>query len=135
MRAVVVAAVTAVAVASVAAPALARSPWDPLAMNGSQRVTMHITKGDVVTDGNIAVVPAVPVRLTVINATRDFHSFTIPQLHVNAVVMPGSPSHPRATTITFTAPQVGAYRWHCDFCPAVHHAGGMSGMLYALTTG
>jgi heme/copper-type cytochrome/quinol oxidase subunit 2 len=135
MRAFVVAAVTVVAAAWLAAPAVARSPWDPLAMNGPQRVTIHITNGDVVTDGNLAVVPSVPVRLTVINTTRDFHSFTIARLHVNAVVMPGSPSHPRATTITFTPPQVGTYRWHCDFCPAVHHSGPMSGMLYALTTG
>ena len=113
-----------------AAPAGARSPWAPLTSNGPQRVTIHIQPGEVVRDPNVAVVPGVPVQLTVTNTSREFHSFTIPQLHVNAVVMPHG-----ATTITFTPREVGAYRWHCDFCPAVHHSGGMGGTLYALVTG
>ena len=129
MRALLV--VTALAAAAaLASPAGARNPWAPLASNGPQHVTIHILPGDVVHDANIAVVPGVPVELTVINTSRQFHSFTIPKLHLNAVVMPG-----RATTIAFTPHEVGVYRWHCDFCPAVHHTGGMSGTLYALVTG
>ena len=133
MRALAVAA-AAVAAAALALPAGARGPWDPLAGTGPQRVTIHIlhsTGGrEVVLDPNVAIIPGVPVRLTIINSSNEFHSFTIPQLHVNAVVMPA-----RATTISFTAPGVGVYHWRCDFCPTVHHAGSMGGTIYALVTG
>ena len=118
------------AAAALASPAGAGNPWAPLRSTGPQQVTIHVLPGDVVRDANIAVVPGVPVVLTVINTTRDFHSFTIPKLHVNAVVVPGRP-----TTVTFTPREVGAYRWHCDFCPAVHHSGGMGGTIYALVGG
>lgn len=124
---ILVALAAAVAYAGAAGAA---NPWQPLAGSGPQRVTIHIQPGEVVRDPNIAVIPGVPVRLTVINTSREFHSFTIPQLHVNAVVMPH-----RATTITFTPHETGVYRWHCDFCPAVHHSRSMSGTLYALVTG
>ena len=130
LRLPLVLAVAAVAVAGAAGAAGAGNPWLPLAGSGPQNVTIHIQPGEVVRDPNIAVIPGVPVRLTVINTSREFHSFTIPQLHVNAVVMPH-----RATTITFTPHETGVYRWHCDFCPAVHHSGGMSGTLYALVAG
>lgn len=129
----------AVATAVLAASAAASGPWDPLAGHGSQRVTIHIlssTHGhEAVLDPNVAVIPGVPVLLTVINASTELHSFTIPQLHVNALIRAGLPLHPVATTIRFTAPSVGTYRWHCDFCPAVHHEGTMGGTLYALVSG
>lgn len=142
MRALAIAmavAAAAVAAAAFALPGRAGGPWDPLARTGPQRVTIHIlpsTGGrEVVLDPNVAIVPGVPVRLTIINASTEFHSFTIPRLHVNAVVMPGSRLQPRTTAISFTAPGVGDYQWHCDFCPTVHHAGGMGGTIYALVTG
>jgi heme/copper-type cytochrome/quinol oxidase subunit 2 len=83
-------------------------------------------------DPNIAVVPGVPVRLVVVNTSRELHTFTIPGLNVNVLVRAGSPAHPSRTVVGFTAPSVGTYRWYCEFCPAVHHEGGMSGRVYAL---
>jgi heme/copper-type cytochrome/quinol oxidase subunit 2 len=130
MKALLLPVVAAAAAVAFAGSARADNPWLPLAGSGPQHVTIHIQPGEVVRDPNVAVIPGVPVRLKVINASREVHSFTIPQLHVNAVVMPHS-----ATTITFTPREAGVYRWHCDFCPAVHHSGGMGGTFYALVSG
>lgn len=139
MRILSVAAAAAVVTAILAASAAASGPWDPLRSDGPQHLTIHIlssTHGHgPVLDPNFAVVPGVPVILTVINASRELHSFTIPQLHVNVLIAAGRPLHPVATTVRFTAPSVGTYRWHCDFCPAVHREGAMGGTLYALVSG
>lgn len=140
MRMLFVAAAAVVVAAAVPAPSVAASgPWDPLAGPGLQRVTIHILPTvhgrEAVLDPNVAVIPDVLVVLTVINASRQLHSFTIPQLHVNGVIKAGRPLHPVATTIRFSVPSVGTYRWYCDFCPAVHQQGGMGGTLYALVTG
>jgi heme/copper-type cytochrome/quinol oxidase subunit 2 len=136
MRTLSIAVAAAVIAAVVAASAAATGPWDPLRSDGPQHMTIHILSGtaghEAVLDPNIAVVPGVPVVLTIINASRELHSFTIPKLHINAVISAGRPLHPVVTTIRFTVPSVGTYRWHCDFCPAVHHEGPMGGMLYAL---
>jgi hypothetical protein len=139
MRTLSVAVAAAALTASLTASAAASGPWDPLTSHGPQRVTIHIlspTQGrEAVLDANIAVVPGVPVVLTVINASRELHSFTIPQLHVNAAIAAGRPLRPVATTIRFTAPSIGTYRWRCDFCPTVHHEGTMGGTVYALVGG
>lgn len=125
--------------AAAATTAVAQSPWDPLASTGRQAVTIHVgaAVGDreVVRDANIAVIPDQRVRLTILSTSREFHTFTIPRLHVNVVVAPGSPGHPHATHVTFIARQAGTYAWFCEFCPAVHHQGGMGGMVYALVGG
>lgn len=139
MRLALVATVVFAAAGMLAATAAAdNNPWHPLATNGPQHVTLHILPDvhgrEAVLDPNFAVVPGA-VTLTVVNESRQAHSFTIPQLHVNAVVLPGSPAHPQTATIHFNAPSVGTYRWHCDFCPAVHHRGTMHGTLYALVSG
>lgn len=122
-----------------AASAVAAGPWDPLAParpQQQQRVTVHILPTvhgqEFVRDPNIAVVPDVPVRLTVVNASRELHTFTIPSLHVNVMVAAGSPGHPSRTVVTLTAPSVGVFTWYCELCPAVHHQGGMRGRVYAL---
>ena len=139
MRSLAVAAAAAVITAVLAASAAASAPWDPLAGPGPQHVTIHILPSthsrEAVLDPNIAVIPGVPVVLTVINASREQHSFTIAALHVNALIGAGRAQHPATTTIRFTAPSVGTYRWRCDFCPAVHHEGSMGGTLYALVRG
>ena len=140
MPKLLVAGSAAAVVAVFAASASAVGPWDPLGGGqGPQRMTIHILSTppgrEAVLDPNIAVIPGVPVVLTVINASREPHSFTIPRLHVNALIKPGRPLRAVATTIRFTVPAVGTYRWHCDFCPAVHHEGPMGGTLYALVTG
>lgn len=139
MKPLLVAAAVAAGSAVLSATAAAHGPWDPLAGRGPQQVTIHILSStgarEAVLDPSIAVIPGVPVRLRVVNASREMHSFTIPALHVNALVAAGRPLHPVTTTIRFTVPSVGTYRWHCDFCPAVHHEGAMGGLLYALVTG
>jgi heme/copper-type cytochrome/quinol oxidase subunit 2 len=130
----------AVALSAVTATsAVAAGPWDPLAPAGpqqQQRVTVHIQPAvhgrEVVQDPNVAVVPDVPVRLTIVNTSRELHTFTIPNLHVNVMVAAGSPRHPSRTVVTFTAPSVGVFTWYCELCPAVHHQGGMRGRVYAL---
>jgi heme/copper-type cytochrome/quinol oxidase subunit 2 len=133
--------VLAVAVVGAAATtsAVAKSPWEPLASTGKQAVTVHIGASvrdrEVVRDANIAVVPGEPVTLTLVSTSREFHTFTIPRLHVNVLVTPGSVGHPHATHVTFIARQVGMYAWFCELCPAVHHEGGMGGTVYALIGG
>lgn len=137
MRPVLLALAVALAAASAAA---AKSPWDPLASTGApQAVTIHIGTAvgnrEVVRDANIAVIPGEPVSLTIVSTSREFHTFTIPRLHVNVVVAPGSPAHPHATHVSFIARQAGTYGWYCELCPAVHHEGGMGGTVYALVGG
>ena len=139
MRRVFLFLAVALAGATAAATAVAKSPWDPLASTGAQTVTIHVgaavNNREVVHDANIAVIPGEPVRLTIVSTSREFHTFTIPRLHVNVVVAPGSPAHPHATRVSFVARQAGTYRWYCELCPAVHHEGGMGGTVYALVGG
>lgn len=139
MRHVLLFLVVALAGAAAATSAVANSPWDPLASTGRQVVTIHVGAAvadrEVVRDANIAVVPGESVTLTIMSTSREFHTFTIPRLHVNVVVAPGSPGHPHATHVTFTARQAGMYAWYCELCPAVHHQGGMGGRVYALVGG
>jgi plastocyanin len=129
----------ALAGTATATTAIAKSPWDPLASTGTQAVTIHVGPAvndrEVVRDANIAVIPGEPVALTIVSTSRQFHTFTIPRLHVNVVVAPGSPAHPHATRVSFVARQAGTYNWYCELCPAVHHEGGMGGTVYALVGG
>lgn len=126
----------ALVAAVLAAPGAASSPWDPLTTLAPQQVTIHIDPAvnnrEVVPDGNVAVIPGIRVVLTIVSTSREFHTFTIPRLHVNVMVAPGSLSHPHMTRVSFVAHQVGSYAWYCELCPAVHHKGGMGGRVYAL---
>ena len=139
MRRVVLFLAVALAGVAAAATAAAKSPWDPLATTGTQAVTIHVGAAvndrEVVRDPNIAVIPGERVLLTIVSTSREFHTFTIPRLHVNVVVAPGSPAHPHATHVSFVARQAGTYGWYCELCPAVHHEGGMGGTVYALIGG
>jgi len=100
----------------------------------TQHVTITIRAGDRITEPNVAVAPEVPVRITVTNLTREFHTFTIPELHRSALVPPAHGTTPGTTTFTITLHRLGATAWHCAICPSGIHAGShhMSGTIYAV---
>jgi plastocyanin len=129
----------AIAAAVAATPAVAASPWQPLAPTGPQVVTIHVLPAvhgrEVLDATNFAVMPGVPVTLRIVNTSGEFHTLTIPRLHVNAVVRAGTVSHPQTTAVTFNARSAGVYAWYCELCPAVHHRGAMHGLVYALVAG
>jgi hypothetical protein len=84
--------------------------------------------------GNIAVAPGVPVRVTVTNYSRQYHTITIPGLHVSALIFPARGSTPRKTSFTFTAYEYGTYAWTCAFCTTGAHGRRhpMGGIIYAI---
>jgi hypothetical protein len=100
----------------------------------AQNVSIILQAGDHVLAPNFAVAPGVPVRLTFVNFTHDFHTFTAAGLNVSALIRPAVGQTPRKTIVTFTPREAGAFRWHCAICPSgVHgrrHA--MSGVIYVL---
>ena len=106
----------------------------PTPQDRAQQISITIGAGDRITEPNIAVAPEVPVRITVINLTRDFHTFTISQMHVSELVKPAHGTTPGITTFTVTLHHVGAVAWHCAICPSgMHgHVHSMSGKLYAI---
>jgi heme/copper-type cytochrome/quinol oxidase subunit 2 len=95
-----------------------------------QTIAITIVAGDRVAQAaNFALAPGVPVRLTVTNDTRQFHTFTVPGLHVSELILPG-----RTTSFEFTATGWGAFAWHCIICPSgMHgHPHTMGGTLYLI---
>lgn len=84
--------------------------------------------------GNLAIAAGVPVRVTVTNFTDEYHTFTIPGLHVSALIRPAQGQTPTKTTFTFTASKTGKYAWHCVFCAsgAHGHPHSMGGTVYAI---
>ncbi len=84
--------------------------------------------------GNLAVAPGVVVQVTVLNYTREFHSFTVPGLDVSRLIFPARSDGPRRTTFTFTANAAGSFSWYCVFCQqGVHgHRHSMGGTVWAI---
>jgi plastocyanin len=113
------------------APAAARA-----GSTAPQRVTIKLmptVAGHEVNSGtNFAIEPGIPVTVTFVNTSRQYHTFSVPTLGVNALILPGRPDAPRVTHVTFTANTYGVFRWHCTFCPGVHHQGSMNGKVYAI---
>ncbi len=54
------------------------------------------------------------VALTIVNYAHHAHTFSVPGLGVEQVVVPGSPTHPTRTVVRFTARQ-GWFSWFCRF--------------------
>ena len=77
---------------------------------------------------NLAVRPYQPVRLTIVNPTRETHTFTVPALGISQIVLPALAGKPTRTVVTFTAPY-GPIDWHCEPC---HEQ--MNGTIYAVIT-
>lgn len=84
--------------------------------------------------GNIAVASGLPVQLTVTNYTSEFHTFTIPALHVSALIYPARGKTARKSTFHFTAWAPGKYRWFCALCRHgdKNHRETMGGTIYAI---
>jgi hypothetical protein len=117
------------ALAAFAAPAT-RQP----AVSQAQNVSIVIQAGDRVAAPNFALAPGVPVRLTVVNFTREFHTFTIAGLRVSALIRPAVGQTPRTTIVAFTPRAGGVYTWHCVICPSGAHGRrhAMSGVVYVI---
>ncbi|MGZ4388767.1 MAG: hypothetical protein ACXVZL_05245 [Gaiellaceae bacterium] len=123
------AALTAAAALLVVASASARD-----AVPRTQQVSILIRAGDRVAEPNFAFAAGVPVRITVTNYTREFHTFTIPALKVRALIAPATAGVARTTTVSFTPDAVGTFAWHCLICPSGEHGikHAMGGMLYLI---
>ena len=86
--------------------------------------------GEVVSPlGNFAVAPGVPMRITITNFTREYHTFTIPGLHLSRLILPAHGDTPKETTFTITASEGGRFAWYCAICQGGghgqrHHMGG-----------
>ncbi len=82
---------------------------------------------------NVAIEPGIPVRLVLVNHTRLFHTFTVPELHVSALVGPAHGSVPGKTTVTFTTYRYGVFDWDCVLCPHSHgQSMTMGGKIYSI---
>jgi hypothetical protein len=117
------------AVSAVAAPRTGE-----LGASHPQRVSIVIQAGDRVLAPNFALAPGVPVRLTVVNFTREFHTFTIAGLKVSALIRPAVGQTPRTTIVAFTPQASGVYTWHCVICPSGAHGRrhAMGGDVYVI---
>ncbi len=122
----------AAAAALVAAvPAVAASPAPH-----PQQVGISFLRGDRVAEGNVALAAGIPVHLTVTNYTSEFHTFTVPALHVSVLVPPAHGGTPAHATATFTPHQWGVFAWHCLICPSGIHGRqhDMVGELYVIVS-
>lgn len=99
-----------------------------------QNVSLTLRAGDRVSAPNFALAPDVPVRLTVVNFTHEFHTFTIAGLNVSALILPARGQTPKTTIVTFTPRATGALRWHCAICPSGAHGKrhAMGGEVYLI---
>ena len=86
-----------------------------------QNVSITLQAGDHVLAPNFALAPGVPIRLTVVNFTHEFHTFTVAGLKVSALILPALGQTPKRTIVAFTPHATGAFRWHCVICPSGAH--------------
>ena len=122
---------TAVAIVLVlsALPALAEGHASGYPVTIDVRMT---ATGDVAMPFNFAAQPGRVVELRIRNYTREFHTFAIPAIGLNAPVLAGSPQTPTTTRVSFVVPHYGIYRWFCWTCRfGLHSHQHMSGKVYA----
>ena len=81
-----------------------------------------------VDNSNFSIRPGDAVTVTLVNYTREAHTFTAPGLGISVYVHAGSATHPTKTVFTFTAASFGTYRWFCSL-PC---GGYMGGNVYAI---
>jgi hypothetical protein len=86
-----------------------------------QNVSLTFMAGDRVSAPNFALAPGVPVRLTIVNYTHEFHTFTITGLNVSALIRPAVGQASTTTTVSFTPRATGTFKWHCVICPSGAH--------------
>jgi hypothetical protein len=106
----------------------------PRALPQAQNISITLRAGDRISEPNFALAPGVPVRLTVVNFTHEFHTFTIAGLKLSALILPAVGQTPKTTLVTFTPLATGALRWHCVICPSGAHGQRhvMSGEVYLI---
>lgn len=92
----------------------------------AQHVTMEVWPGDRIVGQNLVVHPG-PLVVTIYNYARHAHTFSVPALGINRVILPGSPSAPTVSTLKVTA-RYGVFDWFCKL-PCRH---GMSGYIYVV---
>lgn len=124
----------AAASAAVVALAVAVPALGVRTMRNVQHVQITFLAGDRVLEGNLAIAPGLPVTVTVTNYTREFHTFTVPELGVSELIRPAHGSAPSRTTFAFTSLRWGTFAWHCTICPSGMHgrAHEMGGTVYAI---
>ncbi|HKI93203.1 MAG TPA: hypothetical protein VJ986_12955 [Gaiellaceae bacterium] len=124
------------ALASVAVVALAAAGSAATAPSRPhvQHAGLVLLRGDRVLEQNFALAPGVPVRMAVTNYTTEFHTFTVPALHISKLIFPAHGTTPRTTTFTFTPRGYGAFAWTCLICPSGAHGypHAMGGTMYAI---
>lgn len=102
--------------------ALATQAGDAAANRGRvQNIQLTILAGDRTVEPNVALAPNLPIRLTILNATREFHTFTIPSLHISRLILPADGHGARTTTFTLTLDTWGPVAWRCIICPSGEH--------------
>jgi hypothetical protein len=115
--------------------ALATQPGQATANRGRiQNIQLTILAGDRIVEPNVALAPNLPVRLTIINTTHEFHTFTIPALHISRLVLPAIGHSARKNTFTLTLDTWGPVPWRCIICPSGEHGGkrAMGGTFYVI---
>ncbi|MGZ4409916.1 MAG: hypothetical protein ACXVY6_14205, partial [Gaiellaceae bacterium] len=114
MRVLVLLLGVATAVAAVtAATFLSNGPVGPgTATAAPQHLTLKVlTDNDRMLGSNLVARPG-EIVLTVVNYARHAHTFSLPGLGVERVVLPGSPTHPTITIVRFKA-RTGSFTWYC----------------------
>ncbi len=133
------AAAVALAAFTLVTPASSTSAREARGGSAVQQKALRISGAEAMertapSSGNLAIAPGIPVRLTVTNYTREFHTITIPGLHVSALIFPARGKTPRKTTFTFTARGYGVFDWYCAVCTSGTHGlrHMMGGTIYAI---
>ncbi len=63
--------------------------------------------------GNLTMKVGTTYDVTILNYSKNGHTWTLPNLSVNAVVPVGSPSSPSVTHFTVKPTKAGTYQWFC----------------------
>jgi hypothetical protein len=99
-----------------------------------QKAELTILPGDRLVEPNVALAPGLPVRMTVTNTTKEFHTFTVPALGLSRLILPADKHGARKTTFSFETNRWGRLAWYCIICPSDIHGPphAMHGTLYLI---
>lgn len=86
----------------------------PVAATPTQHVTLKVLDDRDRMAGSELLLQPGRVVLTIVNYARHAHTFSVPGLGVEQVVVPGSPTHPTRTVVRFSA-RHGWFTWFCRF--------------------
>jgi plastocyanin len=77
-----------------------------------QEVTLKVVSDDDQLVGTNLVVRPGLVVLRIVNYARHAHTFSVPGLGIERVILPGSPTAPTTTVVRFRTPR-GVFAWYC----------------------